>query len=55
MAEQEKVKVTLFLYQEDIETMQKRFGYGWSARVREVIHQWLKPKMLSKTHASREE
>jgi uncharacterized protein (DUF4415 family) len=42
-------KVTIFLYDEDIEAMKKRFGYGWSARIREVLHQWLKS---SKTHAS---
>lgn len=49
MAEPERTKVTLFLYQEDIELMQKRFGYGWSAKIREVIHQWLKTKTLNKT------
>jgi uncharacterized protein (DUF4415 family) len=44
-------KVTLSLYDADIETMKRRYGYGWSARIREVLHQWLKQKTSNKTHA----
>lgn len=48
-------KVTLFLYTEDIEKLRRLEGYGWSAKIREVLHQWLKPKTTIKIHASQEE
>jgi len=40
-------KVTLFLYTKDIETLKRTYGYGWSARIREIIRAWSKHKSVS--------
>jgi len=45
-------KCTIFLYDNDIEEMKRRFGYGWSARIRGIIHLWLKNQ--NKTRGSLE-
>lgn len=42
------VKITLNLYTDDVEKAKVRFGQGWSAELREIIHLALaKPRVLT--------
>ena len=35
------LKVTLNLYRADVDEMEHVFGYGWSAELRELLHNYL--------------
>ena len=35
------LKVTLNLYRADVAEMERIFGYGWSAELRELLHNYL--------------
>ena len=35
------LKVTLNLYRADVDEMEQVFGYGWSAELRELLHNYL--------------
>jgi hypothetical protein len=37
MASEKLQKVTLNLYEDDVEFFERRFGYGWSAEVRRIM------------------
>lgn len=37
-------KVTINLYEEDVQRAETLFGYGWSEQLREIIHEALKAK-----------
>ncbi len=41
-------KVTLNLYLADVQDLARLYGYGWSERVRELIHDHLRNKQLHK-------
>lgn len=36
-------KITLNLYDEDVVRLERRYGYGWSQKVRELIHDHVRP------------
>jgi uncharacterized protein (DUF4415 family) len=38
-------KVTLNLYDADVIEMERRFGHGWSADLRELLHNYLARKL----------
>jgi hypothetical protein len=37
----ELLKVTINLYRADVAEMERIFGYGWSAELRELLHNYL--------------
>jgi hypothetical protein len=48
-------KVTLFLYTKDIETLKRYVGYGYTAKVREIVRQWIRTKVTTATNDARKE
>lgn len=46
-------KITLNLFDADVEELSRIYGYGWSERVREMIHQYLKNRKEPKDERSR--
>lgn len=41
-------KVTLNLYASDVDEMARRYGFGWSEKVRKLVHEHLfKPKVIT--------
>lgn len=45
-------KVTLNLFSEDVIAMEKRYGYGWSQIVRELVRKHLKEKRNAQDEGS---
>jgi hypothetical protein len=43
-------RVTLNLFDRDCDAMERRYGHGWSERVREMVRQHLKPKHILVEH-----
>lgn len=39
---EELKKVTLNLYKDDVRAMELRYGYGWSEKVRQLVHDHLR-------------
>ena len=37
----ELLKVTINLYRDDVAEMERIFGHGWSAELRELLHNYL--------------
>jgi hypothetical protein len=42
-------RIQSFLYEEDIEYLESFFGYGWSAQIREIVHDWVREHKLQRS------